>query len=343
MPNINITVAAKIATNMSPGVAIVCGNSDYTLTFTFDAEWAAHPLKTARFVYTRDGQVHYTEIAFSGNVAAVPVLSGITDVYVGVYAGDLRTTTPARILCDRSILCGGGTHEEPPEDIYNQILAACNELIAVAGGHPTRTDNPHGVTWDQVGAAPAGYGLGEDSRWLDSDELFANLTTNGWDTWGISLADPNKPFGMGKMLVVNHSGNKSCTQIAFNATSSTAMKIRSQENDGTWGEWEWVNPPMNLGVEYRTTERYQGKPVYAKVFEFGAMPNATKKTVSNNVSNAAAMINWEIIRKDSGGNMGGSENITNVLCNRADFTIVTTVDLSAFSVNVYIRYTKTTD
>ena len=32
---------------------------------------------------------------------------------------------------------------------------------------------------------------------------------------------------------------------------------------------EWFNPPMLLGVEYRTTERYLGKPVYAKIVNCG--------------------------------------------------------------------------
>lgn len=31
------------------------------------------------------------------------------------------------------------------------------------------------------------------------------------------------------------------------------------------GEIEWINPPMVVGTEYRTTERFAGKPVYATV------------------------------------------------------------------------------
>lgn len=31
---------------------------------------------------------------------------------------------------------------------------------------------------------------------------------------------------------------------------------------GVWQPWEWVNPPMVPGVEYRTTKRHNGKPVY---------------------------------------------------------------------------------
>lgn len=41
---------------------------------------------------------------------------------------------------------------------------------------------------------------------------------------------------------------------------------------------EWVNPPMNFGVEYRTTERYMGKPVYVKVVNCGDF--VADKTVS---------------------------------------------------------------
>lgn len=32
-------------------------------------------------------------------------------------------------------------------------------------------------------------------------------------------------------------------------------------------EEEWINPPMVAGVEYRTTERFNGAPVYTKVVE----------------------------------------------------------------------------
>lgn len=39
------------------------------------------------------------------------------------------------------------------------------------------------------------------------------------------------------------------------------------------GEWEWENPPMALGVEYRTTERWQGKAVYTIAFGTGQLPN----------------------------------------------------------------------
>lgn len=274
MPNINIKVAGKIATNTTPGEVIVCGNSDYTVSFDFDEEWGAYPIKTARFVYTRDGKVHYTEIAFSDNVAAVPVLSGITAVYVGVYAGDLRTTTPARILCDRSILCGGGTHEEPTEDVYNQILAVCNELIGVAGNHHTLTNNPHGVTPEQIGAAPAGYGLGNlvnytvtNDTEIDSTLIAAINSLGGHSFKRIVLSfttTTNFTNGGGHYYTDIYKLSTNYAIITIKSYIAGGRTMQRIWYDGALKPWEWVNPPLAVGEEYRTTDRIDGKAVYKK-------------------------------------------------------------------------------
>ena len=41
------------------------------------------------------------------------------------------------------------------------------------------------------------------------------------------------------------------------------------------GVMEWLNPPMVLGTEYRTTERIGGSPVYKKLAKLGSMPSNT--------------------------------------------------------------------
>jgi hypothetical protein len=125
MPNINISVAGKIATNLTPDTRIVCGNSDYTLTFTFDDEWNAFPQRTARFVFYRNGRTWYEKAEFSGTVVNCPVLSGVEFVLVGVYAGELHTTTPAQVLCERSILC-----DDADEFVGVQAKETLEDLIA---------------------------------------------------------------------------------------------------------------------------------------------------------------------------------------------------------------------
>lgn len=126
--NIDIIVANKIATAVGSSV-IVCGNSDYTVTFSFDNEWGDLAAKTARFSFIKDGQLKFIDVPFTGNVCNAPVLSNIKRVGIGVYAGDLYTTTGAVIDCKKSILCDGGVNEPPEEDVYNQIMDLFNTKV----------------------------------------------------------------------------------------------------------------------------------------------------------------------------------------------------------------------
>lgn len=129
MPEIQVSIANKIAT-VQGAPCIVCGNTDYTARLSFDAEWDEYPVKTARLVYTKGGKLHSRDVIFEGNSLGLPALSGIQEVYIGFYAGDLRTTTPARVPCKYSILCADPVHEDPPQDVYNQLM----ELLAGMSG-----------------------------------------------------------------------------------------------------------------------------------------------------------------------------------------------------------------
>lgn len=122
-----VSVANKIATYQKRCGSIVCGNSDYQIKFTFDDEWSAYATKTARFVWR--GQ--YFDVEFTGDTCNVPVISGTTTVEVGVYAGDLETTTGAEIPCVLSILCkGGAPHPETGQHYTNEAVAAATAAKA---------------------------------------------------------------------------------------------------------------------------------------------------------------------------------------------------------------------
>lgn len=127
MKTINVTVRDKIASAVGD-IVYICGNSDYIINFDFDAEWDDYDVKTARFVH--DGS--YIDVVFAGNQCDMPVIHKAYGIYVGVYAGDLRTTTPAHIPSAASILSTDGTPEAPPDDVYAQITALCNEAVAEA-------------------------------------------------------------------------------------------------------------------------------------------------------------------------------------------------------------------
>lgn len=120
MKTILIPVIEKIA--HSPEEEIVCGNSDYYIEFAFDSEWDGYDVKTARFIYSGKK----VDVVFTGNTVQVPVVANTTKLFVGVFSGDLRTSTPAVIVCRPSILCKGGMPADPTPDVYAQILEMMN-------------------------------------------------------------------------------------------------------------------------------------------------------------------------------------------------------------------------
>lgn len=139
--SIIIDVAERIATARDRPEGgkhrLVCGNK-YTVEFVFDSEWDAEAIKTARLTYNKNGKSEYDEFVFEGTSCEVEIAGGITEVNVGVYAGDLKTSTPARFECLKSILCGGGVHEEPPEDVYNQLLSLIKNGNGGTNGYSER-------------------------------------------------------------------------------------------------------------------------------------------------------------------------------------------------------------
>ena len=133
MKEIGIVVTEKIATvNGTP--LIVCDNSDYTIKFTFDTEWANEDSKIARFSFLKNGLNRYIDVPIENNACNVPILSDIEAVAVGAYAGNLRTTTGAEIRCKKSILSGGSKEDLSRENEQANAVARKNlsDLFGVA-------------------------------------------------------------------------------------------------------------------------------------------------------------------------------------------------------------------
>ena len=118
------------------------------------------------------------------------------------------------------------------------------------------------------------------------------------------------------------------------------------------GVVEWVNPPMIPAEEYRTTERYFGKPVYVKVVGCGAGPSNGQKTIAHNVSNIDRLIHASAEAINSAGVaypwgtylvaysgaiiLGISANNTNIYLYAND-------DRSEYTVCGTLKYTKSTN
>ena len=118
---VQITVKNKIAF-VTAVENVVCNNSDYAVVFSFDDEWAGRETKTARFKW--NGK--YTDVAFNGDTVMMPVIKDTRMVEIGVYAGDIYTTTAAVLPVLGSILSGEAEQDAPTEDVYNQIIELIN-------------------------------------------------------------------------------------------------------------------------------------------------------------------------------------------------------------------------
>ena len=135
---------------------------------------------------------------------------------------------------------------------------------------------------EHIGAAPAGYGLGETSNIGKWNGDANTLTKQGW--YRLESGTTN---GVGASASVRVDGYAE-TGLTQTAYTRTGFVLQRTCVDGTWGEWEYVNPPMQVGAEYRTTERCEGKAVYAKRINCYAAP----ASVDISSSNIEKVVRW---------------------------------------------------
>ena len=139
------------------------------------------------------------------------------------------------------------------------------------------------------------HGAITESFWNQIDDIYADMDNQSVEyvfcnivfphvgdpsggTWAIQLFKSNEQYGF--VTGVNY----------FNSTRGNIRRFECSKIGGEWqnvcyphgiestletemgcfyyntadGEQEWVNPPMNPGVEYRTTARCNGSPVYVQ-------------------------------------------------------------------------------
>ena len=182
MPNISISVKNKIAVQTNRTL-YVCGNSDYTALFDLDAEWNAFEIKTARFCYNG----HYSDVIFTGNECEIPVIADTNEFEIGLFAGNLHTTTPAMVLCERSILSTSGTPTNPSPDVYHQLIEKINsgmlrgpqgEKGSTGPQGPTGPAGPQGEKGEKGDTGSAGAD-GKDAPQIDDNTV---TDSNPWSS-----------------------------------------------------------------------------------------------------------------------------------------------------------------
>lgn len=140
------------------------------------------------------------------------------------------------------------------------IPTSPEDIGAAPSSHVTNKSNPHGVTAAQIG-------LGNVNNTSDTNKPVSTAQA-------AAIADAKAAGTTAQNNLNSHTGNKS------NPHGVTAAQVGAEPAtaDGTYpqcyyrmvgGEQEWLNPPMNPGTKYRTTERFRNKVVYTMIIDCG--------------------------------------------------------------------------
>lgn len=208
--------------------------------------------------------------------------------FAGFYTAQLRGHNRAGGTrhTDEIVVKVGGTYSEDVKfpTLPNSFAAYMDALNL----HEGNIENPHKTTAAQVGArpdtwlptvaeigaAPAGYGLGGTGavRYIDSLSEIDNLKANGWYTvWSNNVLEIDGIIFKSAILKVDmyneHHGYQTIKPLGG------VLTIERTCFDDVWQPWEWDSPPLIYGKEYRTTRRHNGKGVYAQAVYMGALPN----------------------------------------------------------------------
>lgn len=275
MKTLRINVKDKIATYLQRDGVIVCGNKGYKISFSFDEEWNEHSTKTARFIW--NGK--FFDKTFTGDECDVPVINDATEVTVGVYAGDLKTTTPAVIPCLISILCGNPeAGAEMVKEYREKALIAAEEaktaaeeakaaaevvvhpvvgVTTITGGHRVIITDVEGTkTFDVMDGEGVLSGdeaalLEKLSKWYD-DEHYVVMT-------GTFIMSPNTTtYEMGSSQSVEFSWtfSKLPTAVTFNGVTKTAAVSGSTK--------ETVTSSAHTTLSYKLYGKYAEKETVTK-------------------------------------------------------------------------------
>lgn len=210
--------------------------------------------------------------------------------------------------------------------------------------------------------APAGFGFGDAVQSIETTsaeesyetycaKVDAVLDAMPDKTAKLVLAYPPAVYGKaGTTISLLYKGDANYAVLSNIGSADTALcgwrmiKLKKSSSDpSAWQPFEWEHPPMQLGVEYRTTERYNSKPVYKKAINTGALSAGTSKSVAHGVQNIGLRLSALYGLNNGGDNLVSNPGITGILVDGSNITITTAAGFSTSNSWVVIAYTKTTD
>lgn len=204
------------------------------------------------------------------------------------------------------------------------------------------------------------------SGWTDSTDILAFFGTSSewrWINSGETLIGAKLEVGTQQTFVHKQAnGTYVLNSVPTVAEQLAICNKYDPETGKLLGGWD--HPPMLLGVEYRTTERYLGKPVYALLKRMGACSAGEFITSNAGLASVAKIVSVSGFTEGAGA--GGSIALPHLygVPGTSDFTrysISLSAQLSSSgngdvvmgigcgegrsfsSADVLLKYTKTTD
>jgi hypothetical protein len=211
--------------------------------------------------------------------------------------------------------------------------------------------------------APAGFGFGDAVQSIETTSAEESYETYCAKVDAVLDAMPDKTAKLVRAYPPAVYGNAGTTisllyksdanyAVLSNIGSADAglcgwrmfkQRYPSSSSPAVWMPFEWEHPPMRTGIEYRTTERHNNKPVYKKAVNTGALSAGTSKSVAHGVQDIGLRLSALYGLNNDGDNLVGNPGITGILVDGSNITITTAAGFSTSNSWVVIAYTKTTD
>ena len=211
------------------------------------------------------------------------------------------------------------------------------------------------ITPESIGAIPH---LGQIKCFSDADaesaiDTFYSLMPNDSVAYGcvnMNVMGTTFTGGLHLIFLSKSDGNYGFVERnSYSDGNEGGDRVRKILLAGVWQPWEHFDPPLMIGPEYRTTERYLGKPVYVKMVDFGSLPNNTLKVVTfgdNTIRmiSAHGIMGGGYVIPGCTGSSGYPEQEMQIFTgNGGNVGIFTHTDRSNIEAVIVAKYWKTTD
>lgn len=202
--------------------------------------------------------------------------------------------TKADYIKNKEAVNGHLTNTSNPHNVTATQVGARPDTWMPAAEEVGARPNTWLPTIAEIGAAPAGYGYGENLSYVNTQDSDGSLLESYLDSHFVTQANAGKVFRfsdlasypdcavsiMGGFADLHIANGLYCELVGYFYTASCGVSVaRKLKYNGTWLPWEYDNPPMVSGDEYRTTERYYGKPVYTRLLNTGALTNGASVSI----------------------------------------------------------------